>query len=343
MIPVARVGDTVVGYCRGDGHTTDREFVGVWTTGSSTVFADNIIEVVRIGDIGITDCGHTFVAATGAETVFADNIGVHRVGDTVITEGGGVGVSTTGSDTVFADDVIGRAVTVPVSIDHVIDAVMSGGDELDDGTPAGAAAIAEHIQRYVDSGIIKQSDLDKPVVAGNTDAAPPANTAVSGDCQGFGEMTTVADNFYLTQRVTIGDVTKRVTFPHQVVPNKGLSISQITCNLKLLVINCWEPIKGHFPNAFITCSFRPGANEKQHGDGCAMDIQFTGAKKSDYFAIAQWIKANVTFDRLLLEYKTTGTGLPWIHISFTQHPSHLVFTFLNGRKYADHLVDLAAT
>ena len=44
--------------------------------------------------------------------------------------------------------------------------------------------------------------------------------------------------------------------------------------------------------------------------------KFDGIAKKDYYAIASWIKDNVLFDQLILEFKTTGTGNPWIHISY---------------------------
>ena len=100
--PVARVGDVVTGYCDGPGHVRGRPFVGVWPTGSGTVVA-NGVAVIRVGDTGVTDCGHTFIAQTGSDITTDTGIPIHRVGDVVATEGGGVGVTVTGSDTVTSD------------------------------------------------------------------------------------------------------------------------------------------------------------------------------------------------------------------------------------------------
>lgn len=99
---VARVGDTIVGYCNGPGHSANREFVGVWVSGSGTVTADGL-SVVRVGDIGVTDCNHTVVAITGASMSSADGIAVHRVGDVCVTEGNGVGTTSSGSTTVTSE------------------------------------------------------------------------------------------------------------------------------------------------------------------------------------------------------------------------------------------------
>ncbi len=74
----------------------------------------------------------------------------------------------------------------------------------------------------------------------------------------------------------------------------------------------------------------------------AADLQFRGVKKSDYYQIAQVIKDLVPFDQLLLEYKTTGTGLPWIHISFNKAGNRKqILTLLNNSTYGQGLIDLA--
>lgn len=100
MQPVCRIGDIIVGTCW-DGHPP-RPYVGVWISGSPTCSAENL-DIVRIGDIGVTDCGHTIVAIAGAPTTSADNIPVHRIGDAVMVVGGGDGVSITGSPTYSAE------------------------------------------------------------------------------------------------------------------------------------------------------------------------------------------------------------------------------------------------
>lgn len=97
--PVARTGDTVTGLCRGSGHAVDRPFTGAWGAGSGIVKA-NSIGVIRVGDSGTTDCGHTFTATGGSSVATADGLRIHCVGNSVTTEGGGTGSTTTGSPTV---------------------------------------------------------------------------------------------------------------------------------------------------------------------------------------------------------------------------------------------------
>ncbi len=100
--PVARINDIVVGRCEANTSGHPRDFVGTWVTGSDVVDADGI-PVVRVGDIGICDCGHTFIAVEGSNIATADELAIHRVGDIVIVVEGGVGVTVTGSDSTDAE------------------------------------------------------------------------------------------------------------------------------------------------------------------------------------------------------------------------------------------------
>ena len=156
------------------------------------------------------------------------------------------------------------------------------------------------------------------------------------------------DRLPLTSNFTLGSITRapRVTFDHPVRPGGTmLGFEQTLCNLKLLTINCIEPIKAKFPNLHITNSWRPagiGSPTSQHPKGQAFDMQFRGVHPKDYFTICQWIRDNVAYDQLLLEYKTVGTRLPWIHLSFDSAKSRRqVLTLLNNITYSQGLTQLA--
>lgn len=102
MSAVARVGDLAQGTCRAPVHSQPVEFTATFSTGSDTVFVDGA-PVVRIGDVGHTDCGHTIIAITGSSIVLADGIGVVRMNDLVEVQEGGEGVVITGSDITLAE------------------------------------------------------------------------------------------------------------------------------------------------------------------------------------------------------------------------------------------------
>ena len=68
----------------------------------------------------------------------------------------------------------------------------------------------------------------------------------------------------------------------------------------------------------ITSGFRAGLGNSQHLKGEAVDLQFTGTDKKEYIKIAEYIKNNLPYDQLILEFQTTGTGNPWIHVSLSK-------------------------
>lgn len=99
---VARIGDTVTGVCDGPGHLPHRGFTGHWITSDSLVTA-NGIAVIRVGDKGVTDCGHHFTAVAGSGLCSAEGKALHRVGDAVIVDEGGSGTTVSGSVSVVCD------------------------------------------------------------------------------------------------------------------------------------------------------------------------------------------------------------------------------------------------
>ena len=58
---------------------------------------------------------------------------------------------------------------------------------------------------------------------------------------------------------------------------------------------------------------RPGTSSA-HSLGEAVDIQVADASKGEYFEIAKWIRENLPHDSIILQYRTTGSGMPWIHL-----------------------------
>jgi len=214
------------------------------------------------------------------------------------------------------------------------------------------AVVTKQQDALVAAGIIKRSDLEKgnnPVVGAVDTSAGIATTATFTATTVDPTQTVFPDSYQLSPNFTLGGVTKApgVVFTHPVEPSAGLTVAQLVANLQLLAQNCMEPIKAHRPDMYLTNSFRPagiGSPTSQHPKGQACDMQFSKASKADYFTIAQWIRDNVSYDQLLLEYKTTGTGLPWIHISFNGAGNrNQVLTMMNDRKYATGLTDLSAT
>lgn len=277
-------------------------------------------------------------------TVFVNNNPLSRVGDDV--ESSKADGIAGGSANVFAGDERGVDIDIPA-----VRAIVVGDDHDVDEPGSGHA----YIQAQINAGIISTDDIKKEALMtkGEEDTTPPKPTApLSKTCSDIASITpfpsgNAIDDIQLTDRYTVGKLTRKpnVTFDNPLRAGVGgLSLEEIVCNLKLLAVNCIEPIRAQYPTAFVTNTWRPpGSNAKsQHPKGMAADIQFRGLPKAEYYAVAQWVRDNVAYDQLLLEYKTTGTGLPWIHVSFNKdNQRKQVLTLLNDRTYGQGLIQLA--
>lgn len=83
-------------------HASPKAWSGVWVSGSGAVSSEGGAAVCT-GDIGVTDCGHTFQAVIGSGIVTAEGRGLVRVGDPVIVVEGGSGTAVSGSSTVTSE------------------------------------------------------------------------------------------------------------------------------------------------------------------------------------------------------------------------------------------------
>ena len=188
---------------------------------------------------------------------------------------------------------------------------------------------------------------------GGNPASPPS---FQTDTQGVQNLTDYPLELQLSRNFTLGQLTARpyVEFQHIIPPSgaNGLTRGQLVANLKLLASNCLDPIRDRYPDMRPSNSWRPGSGQSQHGLGQAADLKFYNTPKSRWYDIAVWIKDNIPFDQLLLEYKNVGPPTCWIHISFAgaqnrpaEHPAKFG-TFLNdvwctnGRR---NLINLAPT
>ena len=185
-------------------------------------------------------------------------------------------------------------------------------------------------------------------VEGKISTVSPTNTTVVPPDVGIKSTTFVPDNMRLSPNFTLEKLSSKAYFPHEIPRNGqvGLTYGEIVFNLQGMALNVCEPVKKLFPNMFITSGFRRvtagGSKTSDHLKGQAVDMQFKGVNKKDYFDIAEKIAENINFDKVLLEYKDTGSGLPWIHISFkVDQPRKLMFTYFNHRKTHNQFVDLA--
>ena len=98
-----------------------------------------------------------------------------------------------------------------------------------------------------------------------------------------------------------------------------------TENLRLLCERVLQPVRDHF-NQVVTISsgFRDpilsnaigSSTDSQHCRGEAADLEIFGVPNNE---LADWIKENLMFDQLILEYYTPGEpNSGWVHVSYTK-------------------------
>ena len=118
----------------------------------------------------------------------------------------------------------------------------------------------------------------------------------------------------LSANYTIKSLTIGTVFPHNIVPQNGLTEADIICNLKAVAENILEPLRRQFPGVRVNSAFRKGTGTSQHNRGQAVDVQWPGIKPSEYTNRAIWIRANLPFDQLIFEH---GNSI-WLHISYNR-------------------------
>lgn len=149
----------------------------------------------------------------------------------------------------------------------------------------------------------------------------------------------------LSANYTLADLTTNTAVSqYKLQDQQGFTMQQLACNLKHVANNALEIIKAQYPSMIVTSGFRRGSGSSQHLKGQAIDMQFPGSSKSDYYDIAKWIQTNVPFDQLLLEWKSTGSKNPWIHLSLTEGSNrYQTLTLWNHKTYSTGLVDLSGS
>jgi zinc D-Ala-D-Ala carboxypeptidase len=90
-----------------------------------------------------------------------------------------------------------------------------------------------------------------------------------------------------------------------------------------LVENVLDPVREHFGRPVtVNSGFRGkklnkaigGSKSSQHCKGEAADIEIPGVSNPE---VAEWIKNNLDFDQLILEFHTSGIpDSGWVHVSW---------------------------
>jgi len=217
----------------------------------------------------------------------------------------------------------------PLIPENFLDAESISFDDASEGDVA-----AFHEKSISNNTITKQElEMGDAAVPEVIDTKPASNIEpIPASCAAFDGKTNIPESTQLSKSFTLAMLsTKAKAGGHKVVAQHGLTEAQIVCNLKMCAENCLDAIKSKYPNMYVTSGFRSGSSSSQHERGQAIDMQFD-VPNGDYFAIAQWIRDNVVFDKMLLEYKTNRSGKAWLHVAYRENPRREVYTYMNDKN-----------
>ena len=240
----------------------------------------------------------------------------------------------------FRKDVIYETIADPVA-PNFLDSLGITAEDAE--LPEESKKQEQQLKKY---GVVSDSDINQKAVEIKRETPSSTNGTVVMPDDSLLKQTYLPENYQLSKHFTLGSVTtKAAVSKYPLAPQVGLTYGQLAYNLQALALNVLEPLLALYPKMLVTSAFRSAGSSSSTSDhprGRAVDIQFPGVAKSEYYNIAKNLATQLNYDKLLLEYKTYGTGMPWIHISFNiENQRKLVLTYLNDRKYGDGLINIA--
>ena len=125
----------------------------------------------------------------------------------------------------------------------------------------------------------------------------------------------------LSKNFTLSELTKSQTALRHGI--KNIPSQQCVLHLKNLCENVLQRVRDRFLLPVVVssgyrspqlCEAIGSSSKSQHAKGQAADIEIPGV---DNKVLAQWIKNNLVFDQLILEfYKESDPRSGWIHVSY---------------------------
>ena len=125
----------------------------------------------------------------------------------------------------------------------------------------------------------------------------------------------------LSRNFTLTELTKSDTAIRKGI-NNNPNAEQIE-KLKSLCENILQPVRDHFGRVKVTSGFRSpelcqaigSSINSQHAKAEAADFECVGVDNAE---LADWIKRELPYDQLILEFYTPGEpNSGWIHCSYT--------------------------
>ena len=146
----------------------------------------------------------------------------------------------------------------------------------------------------------------------------------------------------LSKNFSLAEMTKSQTAIRMGLANNP-SEAQVE-NLRILCERVLQPVRDHFGKVVtvssgyrdIVLSRAIGSSDKsQHGKGQAADIEIFSIPNNE---LSDWIKENLMFDQLILEYFDINEGVNsgWVHVSYNptislNRKEYLMASKVNGK------------
>lgn len=317
--PVTRLGDL----CTGHPYPTPLTYPPRPSDeGSGNVFVNSIAAHRQTDTWAIHSSGpsqHPSFLAAGSPTVYVNSLELGRITDPVacgseVAQGSPnvyAGTSGTGVYSPQLELVIPKININPiVARDPVEVAVTQVGEDAPMTQPERDA--------YVSVGLDPDYTFPPEVAAlpeeTKDEVEPPPATDVPSDCTDIYNTTTFTGSFQLTPNFVLSQLTTNCAISrYPLRAQLGLSEQDIVCALRKLCLNLLEPITAQFGRPTITSGFRHGTNSSWHNKGSATDIQWSSASDGDYYDRIVWIKENLSWSELIIEY---GGNRPWLHVAY---------------------------
>ena len=291
-------------------------------TGSSDTIGASF-PIARFTDMTIGACGHPGVIVTGAPNALVNGLAKARIGETVV--GCNIGVVVTGLTTLQVGDGGGAVtaltpltpfpdVTIEFEGQEVTFTEVDFGNTDDDPTTDDGLNLYPPVEgRPPTAEEIARSDA--------VDVSPDATSFIAVDevqppvvCITAPEPS--PPTLQLTPNFTLGSVSSEAIMSLAPVrAQAGFTYQEVICNLQAWCQNIGEPLLAQYGTFLITSGFRGGSGSSQHHRGQAIDLQFPFNTNQEVYDISVWMKDNLPFDQMILEY---GGNKPWIHSSFNR-------------------------
>jgi hypothetical protein len=134
----------------------------------------------------------------------------------------------------------------------------------------------------------------------------------------------------LSKNFTLTELTKTQVRQFDNIPNE----SEIA-NLKLLSEMVLQPIRDLFGAVTVNSGYRSvavnsavgGSPTSDHTKGQAADIEVIGKPNRE---LAEWIKANLRFTQIILEFPGIEPNEGWVHVSY--NPKELKQQVLTAKR-----------